>query len=113
MPLNRLVSAMRRVKVASGSSQSEEIRVHPLHELLDPLLHTPRTAANKYHQELPQILSDGGGAGEVEEMMMWYSLSYEKGDKEYEAMRKTLPDVAIWEDEKWRTNWLQRMERRE
>ncbi|KAJ8087009.1 hypothetical protein PM082_005834 [Marasmius tenuissimus] len=113
MSLNRLAPAMRRVNVASGSSQSEELQVHPLHELLDPLLHTPRTAANKYHQELPQILSDGGGAGEVEESMMWYALSYEKGDEEFEAMRNTNPDMSVWEDEKWRINWLQRMEKRE
>ncbi|KAL0070096.1 hypothetical protein AAF712_002583 [Marasmius tenuissimus] len=113
MSLNRLAPAMRRVNVASGSSQSEELQVHPLHELLDPLLHTPRTAANKYHQELPQILSDGGGAGEVEESMMWHALSYEKGDEEFEAMRNMNPDMSVWEDERWRTNWLQRMEKRE
>ncbi|KAK1232095.1 hypothetical protein PQX77_004753 [Marasmius sp. AFHP31] len=113
MSLNRLAPAMRRVNVASGSFQSEELQVHPLHELLDPLLHTPRTAANKYHQELPQILSDGGGAGEVEESMMWYALSYEKGDEEFEAMRNTNPDIGVWEDEKWRITWLQRMEKRE
>ncbi|KAL0580530.1 hypothetical protein V5O48_001517 [Marasmius crinis-equi] len=113
MPLNRLVPAMRRVNVASGSSQSEALQIHPLHELLDPLLHTPRSAANKYHQEVPKILADGGGAGEVEEMTMWYALSYEKGEQGHEAVRGTNDEAGVWEDEKWRTSWLQRMERRE
>ncbi|KAK7049733.1 hypothetical protein VNI00_005764 [Paramarasmius palmivorus] len=113
MPLNFLVPALKRVNVASGSSQPDSPQPHPLHALLDPLLHTPRSAANKYNVELPRILSDGGGAGEIEETMMWYVLSYEKGDKEYEAIRDTSADGGIWEDEKWRKAWLQRLERRE
>uniref|UniRef100_A0A0W0FPN7 DNA replication regulator Sld3 C-terminal domain-containing protein n=1 Tax=Moniliophthora roreri TaxID=221103 RepID=A0A0W0FPN7_MONRR len=113
MPLNLLMHSLKRVNVASGSSQPEISQPHPLHALLDPLLHTPRSAANKYNVELPQILSDGGGAGEIEEAMMWYVLGYEKGDKEYETIRDTSADRDVWEDERWRKNWLQRMERRE
>jgi hypothetical protein len=45
---------------------------------------------------LPQILSDGGGAGEIEENMMSFALNYEP-----------------WIDEGWRKGWLERMERRE
>jgi hypothetical protein len=91
MPLHLLVPSMLRVNVAS-SSQSPPITPHPLHALLDQLLLSVRSSSNKYHVELPQILSDGGGAGEVEENMMWFTLNHEKVG---------------------RTEWLDRMERRE
>ena len=70
---------MLRVNVAS-SSQSLPTTPHALHVLLDQLLLSVRSSSNKYHVELPQILSDGGGAGETEENMMWFALNYEKAD---------------------------------
>jgi hypothetical protein len=75
----------------------------------------PRAASNKYNIDLPQILADGGGAGEIEESMMWFALSFEKYDgiagpsQESEAEEESEP----WRDEKWRQVWLERMERRE
>jgi hypothetical protein len=51
---------------------------HPLHALLDPILLTARASANKYHVKLPRILSDGGGAREIEETIMWFALNYER-----------------------------------
>ncbi|KAF9266273.1 hypothetical protein L218DRAFT_1075244 [Marasmius fiardii PR-910] len=113
MPLKLIIPALKRVNFASGSSQLGETRPHPLHDFLDPLLHTPRSAAQKYHAELPKILENGGGAGEIEETMMWYVLSYEKGSQEDESTGGSTNAVGIWEDDKWRLNWLQRMERRE
>ncbi|KAG7097379.1 hypothetical protein E1B28_004729 [Marasmius oreades] len=113
MPLKMLIESLKRVNVASGSSQPEEPRPHPLHDLLDPLLHTPRSAAQKYHMELPKILRNGEGAGEIEETMMWYVLSYEKGNQEDDVVGGTSNVIEVWEDDKWRSDWLQRMERRE
>ena len=49
-----------------------------MHAFLEPLSLTPRKTTNKYHTELPQILADGGGAGEMEETMMWYAVTHEK-----------------------------------
>ncbi|KAG6918752.1 hypothetical protein DXG01_011943 [Tephrocybe rancida] len=105
MPLKLLVPSLLRV----SSDPSEH---HALHAYLKPLLQTARTASRKYHIELPQILSDGGGAGEIEETMMWYALSYEKADDDLWNRTSAIRE-GPWEDEKWRTRWLERMERRE
>ncbi|KAG0701499.1 hypothetical protein DFH29DRAFT_926188, partial [Suillus ampliporus] len=53
---------------------------HPLHAFIEPLLLSLRSAANKYHNELPQILADRSGPGEAEESMVWYALGYEMTD---------------------------------
>ncbi|KAG1809739.1 hypothetical protein EV424DRAFT_1646520 [Suillus variegatus] len=76
---------------------------HPLHAFIEPLLLSLRAAANKYHNELPRILADGGGSGEAEESMMWYVLRYEKVDGSAERNdRLTGEDNAMLE-EKWRS----------
>ncbi|KAH7881133.1 uncharacterized protein C8R40DRAFT_19096 [Lentinula edodes] len=124
MPLDLLVTSLRRVQVASTSTDSLSTP-HPLHALLDPLLLTARTAANKYQTELPQILDNNGGAGEIEETMMWYALNFERahgeGQHERERTRTNTgsscstqsAESPIWMDEKWRAKWIRRMERRE
>ncbi|KAG6890806.1 hypothetical protein C0995_003239 [Termitomyces sp. Mi166 len=105
MPLNLLVPSLLRITTESSEP-------HPLHSYLKPLLQTARTASLKYRVELPQILSNGGGAGEIEETMMWYALSYEKADDDLWTRTADIRE-GPWEDEKWRTRWLLRMERRE
>ncbi|KAG6814264.1 hypothetical protein H0H92_015379 [Tricholoma furcatifolium] len=105
MPLNLLVPSLQRVS-------SDPSQPHPLHNHLKPLLQTARTASRKYHVELPNILSNGGGAGEIEETMMWYALSYEKADEDLWTRTHNIRE-GPWEDEKWRARWLERMERRE
>ncbi|EKM81190.1 hypothetical protein AGABI1DRAFT_105979, partial [Agaricus bisporus var. burnettii JB137-S8] len=105
MPLQLLVPSLRRVSSIPSSSQTP----HSLHSLLDPLLQTTRAISNKYHVELVQILQDGGGAGELEETMMWYTLHHERmGDQDVESGNQ-----EPWMNEKWRQNWLERLERRE
>ena len=108
MPLHLLVPSLQRVNTSSLSNGS----THLMHALLAPLLLTTRSSANKYHTELPQILTDGGGAGEMEETMMWYALTHEKADEE---TQNSLPESADgpWVDPKWRKKYLERMERRE
>lgn len=103
MPLNLFVPSLRRVVGLPSSSQTP----HSLHSLLDPLLQTTRTISNKYHVELVQILQDGGGAGEMEETMMWYALHHERT-----CDNKQSKDEP-WMDEKWRQGWLERLEKRE
>lgn len=73
-----------------------------MHGLLDDILLTVSTVSNKYRKELLQILLNGGGAGEMEEGMMWYALSHEQAD-EHEP----------WLNVQWRDQWLDRLERRE
>ncbi|KAL0953349.1 hypothetical protein HGRIS_004589 [Hohenbuehelia grisea] len=96
MPLTVLIPSLERVRAASTSTH------HPLHALIEPLLLTTRSLVNKYRKELPQILSDGGGAGEIEEGMMWYAQGYEMTD-----------DDANASDGVWQMKWLDRMEKRE
>jgi hypothetical protein len=76
------------------------------------LLQTARSSSNKYHVELPKILINGGGAGEIEEMTMWYALNYERADDELWT-RASAIGQGPWMEEKWRTGWIERMERRE
>jgi hypothetical protein len=105
MPLHLLGPSLRRVHAPSTST------VHPLHALLDSLLLTTGSTTKKYREELPKILMNGGGAGEMEETMMWYAVSHEKAEEE--DWTRAANDDGPWVDEKWRKNWLDRMERRE
>ncbi len=105
MPLHLLVPSLRRVNVPSTSNSDASI--HPMHALLEPLLLTTRTLAEKYHVVFPQILADGGGAGEMEETMMWYALTHEKTPEGKD------PAEDVWSDDAWRESYLERMERRE
>lgn len=111
MPLQLLVPSLNRVSCASTSHPL----LHPLHGLLERLLLTPRACSAKYQVELSQILSDGGGAGEIEETVMWYALNNEKRDAEDERARPAgvTHDDGPWVDEKWKRKWLARMEKRE
>lgn len=114
MPLQLLIPSMRRVNVPS-TSQLDSTDPHPLHALLDQLLLSIRSSRDKYHVELPQILSDGGGAGEAEETMMWFALNYEKsdGDDDRTRLSSSVHVEGPWANEVWRNKWLDRMERRE
>ena len=114
MPLNAFVPSLLRINIAS-SSQCSDVTPHVLHTHLDPLLLTSRASANKYHFELPQILQDGGGAGEIEETMMWFALSYERiEDDDHDSMRLDGTGKQVsWLNERWRKQWLDRLERRE
>ncbi|KAG0703063.1 hypothetical protein DFH29DRAFT_874756 [Suillus ampliporus] len=67
---------------------------HPLHACIEPLLLSLRAAGNKYHNEPPQILADGGGAGEAEETI-------------------TSTEKMLLLEDRWRSGWLKRMEQRE
>jgi hypothetical protein len=112
-PLHILVPSLLRVK-AVPSSQFSDANPHPLHLYIDPLLLTSRASANKYHLELPQILADGGGAGEIEEAMMYFALNYERTDGEGEAMGLNgTGKEGQWFNESWKKQWLDRLERRE
>ncbi|KAG1759292.1 hypothetical protein EDD22DRAFT_906895 [Suillus occidentalis] len=107
MPLSVFIPSLLRIR---GTPDLTEDQPHPLHAFIEPLLLSLRATADKYHNELPQILADGGGAGEAEESMMWYALGYEKVDASAEHLNRE--DSAMLED-KWRSGWLERMEQRE
>lgn len=109
VPLQHLVPSLRRVVNLPSSSQS----AHSLHSLLEPLLQTTRAITNKYHVELLQILQDGGGAGEIEETMMWYALHHEKATTQELHKDADTGSQELWMDGKWRQEWLERLERRE
>lgn len=114
MPLRLLVPSLLRVN-APSSSQSSVSSLHPLHALLEPLLLTGRSTSNKYHVELPQILLNGGGAGEIEEIVMWFAVNHEIADIDEERTRQIGLENAEgpWADSVWQKGWLERMERRE
>lgn len=106
MPLDLVVPSLERVKMLSTSTASS---VHPIHSLIEPLLLTAATITNKYQVELPEILSNGGGAGEMEETMMWYAITHEKEGN----VIPNADEVDIWMNNQWRITYLDRMERRE
>ena len=85
-----------------------------LSTLLEPLLMGSRAVTNKFHVELPQILSDGEGAGEIEETMMWFSLKHEKfANQDGMVPGATAATEEPWLNETWKTEWLDRLEKRE
>ncbi|KAK7031697.1 hypothetical protein R3P38DRAFT_2925198 [Favolaschia claudopus] len=100
MPLGLFVPSLLRVQ-PSGLGNTAP---HPLHSMLERLLLTTRSVTNKYQVELPHIIANGGGQGEEEESMMWFAVSHEKGENEEEE---------LWQNETWRSKWMERMERRE
>ena len=117
MPLNRFVPSLRRVDAPSTSSSTVS---NAMHALLEPLLLTTRSVTNKYHSELDQILINGGGEGEMEEAMMWYAVEHEKPLDVDKIPACPSPhkhghngEDGLWTDEKWRAQYLERMERRE
>ncbi|EGO02206.1 hypothetical protein SERLA73DRAFT_166687 [Serpula lacrymans var. lacrymans S7.3] len=110
MPLHFLIPSLQRVQVASSSEIND--CPYPLHALLEPLLLSARSSSSKYHDELPQILANDGGEGEVEEDMMWFALNYEKVDHDEDQTRPNSED-AVMIEEKWRIGWLDRLEKRE
>ncbi|KAH9933696.1 hypothetical protein B0H21DRAFT_759915 [Amylocystis lapponica] len=108
MPLNQLVPCLLRV-TSTTSLASSTGTTHPLHGLLSPLLLTPRTASQKYHTHIAQILEDEGGAGDAEEHMMWFALKFDKSDETQDQDADTDEEAA----ERWQQNFLDRMERRD
>ncbi|KAG1821058.1 uncharacterized protein BJ212DRAFT_1426765 [Suillus subaureus] len=110
MPLSVFIPSLLRIQ---GPLDLAEDQPHPLHAFIEPLLLSLRAAVNKYHNELPQILADGGGAGEAEESIMWYALGYEKVDASAERSEHLNRDDNAMLEDKWRSGWLERMEQRE
>ncbi|KAG1742001.1 hypothetical protein EDB19DRAFT_1907773 [Suillus lakei] len=110
MPLSLFVSSLLRIQATPDVTEDQP---HPLHAFIEPLLLSLRATANKYHNELPQILADGGGAGEAEENMMWYALGYEKTDASAERSEHLNREDTVMLEDKWRSGWLERMEQRE
>ncbi|KAH8827309.1 hypothetical protein DL96DRAFT_1681104 [Flagelloscypha sp. PMI_526] len=106
MDLKMLPLRLQRVQPATATSSEETI--HPLHAILDVFLLTARSVTSKYHTDLNHLLVQGGSPEadqEPEEAMMWYSMTHEPLDD-------TIPEEP-WKDSKWKTGWLDRMERRE
>jgi len=107
MPLHLLGPSLRRVHSPSTST------VHPLHALQNPLLLTTGYTTKKYREELPKILMNGGGAGEVKETMMWYAVSHEKGEEDCTRSVTSVNGDGPWVHDRWWKNWLGRTERQE
>jgi hypothetical protein len=105
MPLTCLVPSLSRLR----NTELSDSVVHSLHEYLTPLLQTTRSVSQKYQSILPDILRNGGGEGEIEETMMWFALNHEKATDELWEKTENGP----WEDDKWRKEWIERMERKE
>ena len=119
MPLTHLVPSLQRISSPSGSSGAIP---HPMHASLKPLLLTTLLVSKKYHTELAQILTNSGGAGEMEETMMWYVVEHEKPieDDSQRFSSGSSPhkhgergNDGPWINEAWRKKYLERMEKRE
>lgn len=111
MPMRLFLPAISRVKVASICETNPAVP-HPMHALIDQVLLSVRAASAKFKVELPQILSDGGGEGEIEEIMMWYAVTHEKAESGT-SMAANAEGSETWANETWRQNWMERIEERE
>ncbi|KAF9788012.1 hypothetical protein BJ322DRAFT_598281 [Thelephora terrestris] len=77
---------------------------------LDALFLTSRQCSDKYHRLVPEILNTGNSdsPADFEQSMMWLAF---KNDKP--ADESIFEDNEEEKDEKWKKDWLDRMERRE
>ncbi|KAF8517157.1 hypothetical protein BU17DRAFT_50121 [Hysterangium stoloniferum] len=98
MSLVQFVKTLRRLACSP-------MQLRAVHQALKPLLRSAQSTHDKYHQELPRILEDEGGAGEIEESMMWHAYSTER----YEGKETQEIDV----EKSWKKLWMVKMERRE
>ncbi|KAH8105099.1 hypothetical protein BXZ70DRAFT_919382 [Cristinia sonorae] len=105
-PLNLLVPLLTRVTPTSGLLSRKGD--HPLHKLLMPILLTPRSSAHKYQTRIPQLLSDEEVVPNPEASMLWYAYKFEKTG--LEDLDEQTQEAA---EEKWRSSWLGRLERRD
>ncbi|KAF8884971.1 hypothetical protein BD779DRAFT_1534745 [Infundibulicybe gibba] len=105
MPLHLLVPSLLRVNVASNSTAPS---VHPLHSLLEPIC-SRRGHCQQISHGTTQILLDQGGAGEIEETMMWFAVSHERANGSQQTSEHA---TGPWIDAQWRQQWLEKMERR-
>jgi len=103
MSLQRLYRSLQRLLPLAN--------VDPTHLAdLESLFLTPRQCSEKYQRLIPEILNTGNPdePNDFEQGMMWFAF---KSDKP--------PDESIFGDneeekeEKWKKDWLDRMERRE
>jgi len=107
MPLHLLVPSLQRIP------SNKEALLHPAHSLLESLLLTPATTMKKYHTDLPHLLESEEGVGEIEEEMMWFAVSHEKKVSAKIGSQAQEAETDVWKDESWRSQYLERMERRE
>ncbi|GJJ11489.1 hypothetical protein Clacol_005722 [Clathrus columnatus] len=75
-------------------------------EVFKPLLLPADAIREKYHVQLSQVLQDEGGAGEIEETMMWFAYGNERYHREAEEGGEAQVGTA-------RKKWLTNMEYRE
>lgn len=112
MSIRAFIPTMSRVHWNNPNGTST---THPLHDILRSLLLTPRTASQKYHERINQMLDNDGDTDGDEERMMWLAFKNAKGDDEFEAQTQD-PDAAVNTydaEEAWKDRWLSRMEQRE
>ncbi|TFY69348.1 hypothetical protein EVJ58_g477 [Rhodofomes roseus] len=115
MPLRALVPSLWRIQSDPSSSSSFRSNSHPLHDLLRPLLLTPRSASQKYHTRLNQMIEEDTSAGDDEEQMMWLAYRNAKGDAELvEQTQDASGTVSMFDaEEAWKDRWLAKMEQRD
>jgi hypothetical protein len=101
-----LTSRQSLINLTLLVSSLRQVPSHSIPDSIFPLLKSARETQNKYHQELPKILAEQGGGGEVEESMMWYAWSHEK----YAAPEGV---DAEEHERQWRNKWLDKLEKRE
>ncbi|PCH38924.1 hypothetical protein WOLCODRAFT_140999 [Wolfiporia cocos MD-104 SS10] len=107
VPLRLLIPSLSRFLRTTTLPASS---LHPPHSCVRPLLLTPRSAAQKYHDHINQIVDNDGGPSDAEEHMMWYAY---KNERMGAADAQDGSEDAYAAEERWKNAWLARMERRE
>ena len=103
-PLRFLVVGLRRRIVSPEGPEA-------LHKALKPFLLSVVATEEKYRKKLPMILRDGGGAGDIEESMMWYSWKRQKYQPDGNGDGND--DSGKADEEGRKKAWMAKMERRE
>ena len=112
MAIRAFIPTMSRIQWAYPGDATS---THPLQDILRPLLLTPRTVSEKYHERINQMLETDSRADGDEEQMMWLAFKHAKGDEELEAQSQD-PNATMSmydAEEAWKERWLAKMEQRE
>ncbi|KAH9923542.1 uncharacterized protein B0H18DRAFT_1179302, partial [Fomitopsis serialis] len=116
VPLRALVASLLRIQSPTTSPcSSSGVPSHPLHDLLRPLLLTPRSTSQKYHSRINRLIEDDRHSEDNEEQMLWLAYRNAKGDAELEQQTQDASGAVSMFDaeEAWKDRWLARMEQRE
>jgi hypothetical protein len=105
MPLRFFAPSLQRLLQSAASGDDKPNHISEV----EPILLSVRGCAQKYSQDIPEILSqdEPPEEPEAEEALIWYAFNHEQAPEQAEGSNNAL------DEDTWRKRWLDRMDKRE